>query len=128
MEIIKVIVIGFVSVIIINLIKNQRPDIGVQISIAAGVIIFMMMMPKLTLVIDAFKSISEKVNIDTVYLNTILKIIGISYLTTFGVEICKDAGQTSIAGKIEFAGKILIVILAMPILMAVMDMIIKIIP
>ena len=128
MEIVQVLVIGLISALIVVLLKDEKPEIAIQISLAAGILIFLMMISKLSLVIGAMQQIAQKINIDVVYLNTILKIIGISYLASFGVELCKDAGQETIAGKIEFAGKILIIVLAIPILMAVMDMILKIMP
>lgn len=128
MEIVKVLGIAMIAAVIAVLLKNERPEITMQLSIAAGVVIFLGMISKLTVVIQAMQEIAYKINLNVVYLNTILKIIGIAYLASFGVEICKDSGQHSIAGKIEFAGKILIITLAIPILMAVMDMIIKIMP
>ncbi|MDF2675405.1 MAG: spoIIIAD [Clostridiales bacterium] len=128
MEIVKVLGIAMIAAVIAVLLKNERPEISMQLSLAAGVVIFLLMISKLTVVIQAMQEIAYKINLNVVYLNTILKIIGIAYLASFGVEICKDSGQYSIAGKIEFAGKILIITLAIPILMAVMDMIIKIMP
>lgn len=128
MEIVKIIIIGLIAGLIAVLLKDDKPEIALQVSLAAGIVIFLLMISKLTLVIQAMQEIANRININVVYLNTILKIVGIAYLASFGVEICKDAGQHSIAGKIEFAGKILIITLAIPILMAVMDMIIKIMP
>lgn len=128
MEIVKIITIGLIAGLIAVLLKDDKPEIALQVSLAAGIVIFLLMISKLTLVIQAMQEIANRININVVYLNTILKIIGIAYLASFGVEICKDAGQHSIAGKIEFGGKILIITLAIPILMAVMDMIIKIMP
>lgn len=128
MEIVQVVVVGLIAAIIVMLLKNERPEIAMQLSLAAGVVIFLFMLGKLTIVIQALQQIALKIKIDVTYLNIVLKIIGIAYLASFGVEICKDAGQSSIAGKIEFAGKILIIILAIPILMAVMDMVLKIMP
>jgi stage III sporulation protein AD len=128
MEIIQVLVIGLIAAIIAVLLKDEKPEISLQISLAAGILIFLMMISKLTLVIQAMQQIALKVNIDIIYLSTVLKIIGIAYLASFGVELCRDAGQDSIAGKIEFAGKILIIVLAIPVLMAVMDMVLKIMP
>ena len=61
-----------------------------------------------------------------VYIGIVLKILAIAYLSTFCSEICKDAGATSIASKVEFAGKILILALAIPILMAVLNSILQI--
>lgn len=126
MEIAKVIIIGLVASLIVLLLKDEKPEIALQVSLACGIVIFLYMISKLTVVIQAMQEIAARINLDVVYLNTVLKIIGISYLASFGVEICKDSGQNAIAGKIEFAGKVLIITLAIPILMAVMEMVIKI--
>lgn len=128
MEITKILIVGLLATIIATLLKNEKPEIAIQFSLACGIIIFIFMLSKLTAVMEAMQLLALKINIDVVYLNTILKIIGIAYLASFGVEICNDAGQSSIGSKIEFAGKILIIALAIPILMAVMDMITKIMP
>lgn len=126
MEIIKVLILGLLAALIVALLKQEKPEIALQVSLASGIVIFLFMISKLTIVIGAMQEIASRINIDIVYLNTVLKIIGISYLASFGVELCKDSGQSSIAGKIEFAGKVLIITLAIPILMAVMDMVLKI--
>ncbi|MEF9933791.1 MAG: stage III sporulation protein AD [Clostridium sp.] len=128
MEIGQVVVIGIVATIIVVFLKDQRPELALQLSLAAGIIIFLFMVTKLTVVVQALQQISQRVNIDMAYLNIVLKIIGVAYLASFGVEICRDAGQSSIASKIEFAGKIIIISLSIPILMAVMDLVVKILP
>ncbi|MEF9952604.1 MAG: stage III sporulation protein AD [Clostridium sp.] len=128
MEIGQVVVIGIVATVIVVFLKDQRPEMALQLSLAAGIIMFLFMMTKLTVVVQALQQISQRVNIDMAYLNIVLKIIGVAYLASFGVEICKDAGQSSIAAKIEFAGKIIIISLSIPILMAVMDLVVKILP
>lgn len=128
MEITKVLIVGIIGAIIATLLRSEKPEIAIQFSLACGILIFLFMLSKLTTVIEAMQLLALKINIDVVYINIIFKIIGIAYLTSFGVEICNDAGQSSIGSKIEFAGKIFIIILAIPILMAVMDMIIKIMP
>lgn len=128
MEIAQVVIIGLIATIIVVFLKDQKPEIALQLSLAAGIVIFLFMITRLTVVIQALQEIALKVNIDITYLNIVLKIIGVAYLSSFGVEICKDAGQSSIAGKIEFAGKIIIISLAIPILMAVMDLVVKIMP
>ncbi|QCX32705.1 stage III sporulation protein AD [Caloramator sp. E03] len=128
MEIIQIVIIGIISTIIVVLLKDERPEIAMELSLIAGIIIFLMMISRITVVIQALQQIAAKVNIEFTYINIVLKIIAIAYIASFGIEICKDAGQTSIAGKIEMAGKILIIALAIPILMAVMDMVLKIMP
>ena len=126
MEIVKVVAFAFIALLIVQVFKDKKSDIAIQVSIAAGVIIFLFMITKITAVIQFLQQLSVKANIDFIYLNTVLKILGIAYLASFCSEICKDAGEGSLASKVEFSGKVLILVLAIPILMAVLQSILKI--
>jgi stage III sporulation protein AD len=128
MEIFQIVGLALIATVLSVLLKSQKPEIALQISIVTGAIIFLLMIFKISAVITVLQDLSKKVNIDLVYLTTILKIIGIAYITTFGAEVCRDAGESAIASKVEFAGKILIMILAIPILMAVLETIVNIMP
>ncbi len=126
MDIVKIVSFALVALLVVTLVKNDRKDIALLISLVAGIVIFMFMISRLTIIVNFLQSLSNKANIDIVYLDTVFKILGIAYLTSFCSEICKDAGESSIASKVEFSGKILILTLAIPILMAVMQTILKI--
>lgn len=126
MEIVKIVAFAFVALFIVLTFKHRRDDIAIQISMVAGVMIFLFMITKITAVLQFLQQLAVKANIDFVYLNTVLKILGIAYLASFCSEICRDAGESSLASKVEFSGKILILVLAIPILMAVLQSILKI--
>ncbi|MFA9397667.1 MAG: stage III sporulation protein AD [Clostridiaceae bacterium] len=127
MEIIKVVSFAFVSLFVLMLFKGKRDDIRIQISIIASVLILLFILPKLGSLLKLLQDIAFKADIDFVYLTVVFKILGISYITTFCSEICKDAEEKSLASKVEFAGEILILFLSIPILMAVLNSILKII-
>lgn len=126
MEIVKIIAFAFIALSIVLVFKDKRGDVSVQVSVAAGIIIFLFMISKITAVLQLLQQLALKTNIDFIYLNTVFKILGIAYLASFCSEICKDAGESNIASQVEFAGKILILVLAIPILMAVLQSILKI--
>lgn len=127
MEIVKVVAFAFASLFIVMVVKeSKKEELAVQISICAGILIFLFMISKITSVMNLLQQLALKANIDFIYLTTVFKILGIAYLASFCSEICKDAGQGSIASKVEFAGKILILVLAIPILMAVLQSILRI--
>lgn len=128
MEIVQIVGMGLVATILVVLLKEDKPEIALQMSIVIGAIIFLLMLDKIVSIIDVLKSLSQKANINGIYMATILKIIGISYVAEFGAQICRDAGSSSTASKIEFAAKIMILVLSLPILMAVLDLLIKILP
>ncbi len=128
MEILQIIGIGFVSTLIIMILRKQKPETAVQVSIAAGAIIFVMLASKLSAVVEMLADYAGRAGIKPAYFITVLKITGIAYIAEFGAEICRDAGEGAIASKIEMAGKVIIVVLAVPIITSLVDLILKIMP
>lgn len=128
MEIFQIVGLGLIATILIVIIKDSRPEFTILISIVTGIIIFSMILSKLIYVVDTISTLSSRVDVNISYFNTILKIIGMAYIVEFASQISRDAGQDSIAMKIELGGKVLIMVLAIPILLALMDLIIKILP
>jgi len=128
MEIIQIVGLGFVVTLLVLILKRDRPEMAVQLSLALVTIIFLLVISKISVVLDLFRDMAEKANISYMYLNTLLKIIGIAYITEFGAQVCRDAGEGAIASKIEFAGKVFVMILAVPIIALVLDTIVRLIP
>ncbi|GAA5415476.1 hypothetical protein Pryu01_00500 [Paraliobacillus ryukyuensis] len=128
MIIVQIISIGIVASLLIILIKEQKPTFALFLVILTSVVIFSFIIDYIAVVFDLIHSISKRANINDMYLDTILQIIGIAYVTEFGAHITKDAGLASIAAKIELAGKLFIIVLAVPIISAVIETIIDFLP
>ncbi len=128
MDIIKIIGIAFIAVIIIVILKQYRPEFAIYASIIAGVLILTIASGTLSGIIDMINSISSKTSINSDFLMILLKITGIAILTEFAVSICKDAGESAIASKVDVGGKILIISLSIPIINALIDTVVKILP
>ncbi len=128
MEILQIVGIGIVSTVLIVILKSTKPEFAIYISLVTGLVIFSMIIGKLGYVIETLNTLSRRANIDFIYFSTILKIIGIAYVAEFGAQISRDAGEDSIAIKIELGGKVIIMVLAIPILLALMDLIVKLLP
>lgn len=128
MEIFKIVVFAIIGAILAITVKQDRPEYAIQISIATAAVIFMLMASKLVSILDVIHELIDKLDMEVVYLNSIFKIIGIAFISEFGAAVCRDGGESSIASKIEFAGKIIIMALALPILLSVLNLIIKLMP
>jgi stage III sporulation protein AD len=128
MEIIQIIGLGFVVTLLSLILRRERPEIAVQLSLTLATIIFLLVLGKINIVLNLFRDLAEKAHISQMYLNTILKIIGIAYITEFGAQVCRDAGDGAVANKIEFAGKVLVMVMAIPIIALVLDTIVRLIP
>ena len=128
LEIVKIIGIGLIAVIIIMILKQYKPEFAIYASIATGIIIVTMIIDKLTGIITLLSNLSNQASINNEFILILLKITGIAFLTEFAVSICKDSGEAAIASKIDFAGKVIMVAISIPIIAGLLELIIKILP
>lgn len=128
MDIIKIIGIAFLALIIIVILRQYKPEFVIYVSILAGVLILLMSMNKLTGIITILQNISSKTAINGQFLGILLKITGIAFLTEFAVSVCKDAGETAIATKVDMGGKVIIIAISIPIISALLETIVKVLP
>ncbi len=118
MEIIQVSIIALSTVILATSIKGLRPEIAILLSISACITIVVFLTGYLAEIIDLLKEIANDINLDISFAGIILKIIAVAYICEFSASVCRDSGETAIASKVELAGKILILYLSTPIILA----------
>lgn len=128
MNILQIVAIGLTAAILALIVRQQRPDIAMMISLAAGTILFLMVLGNLKAVVTVADQLARRASLDSIYLSTVLKVIGIAYIAEFGAQICKDSGEGAIASKIELSGKVLVMMLALPILTALLEAVLKLLP
>ena len=128
MDIVKIIGVGLIALIIIVIIRQYKPEFAMYVSIMAGAIIIFLALDKITAIVNLLTSLSKKTGINAEYLSILLKITGIAILTEFAVSICKDSGESAIASKVDFGGKIIVVSMSIPIISALVELILRIIP
>lgn len=119
----KIGILGVVGVLTALFVKEVKPQFAVFISITTGMLIFFYAVSRLTFLTEAVETFSSYINLKASYLTTLLKIVGITYIADFSSNLCKDAGFQAIAGQIEFFGKISVLAISTPVLLALMDVI-----
>jgi stage III sporulation protein AD len=128
MDIIQVVGLGLITTVFILILKDQKPVFAYMLGIFTGIMIFLFLIDKIFEVIQMIERLAVEGGVNMVYLKTILKIIGIAYIAEFGAQITRDAGQGAIASKIELAGKVLIMVMAIPIITVIIETVMQLIP
>lgn len=108
--------------------ESRLPTLAVIVTLAAGALIFLGLLPALSQLVTAFTALGESIGADGDYLQLMLKIIGLSYLAEFCAQLCRDAGQGAAAFKIELAAKTGVLLLALPVLAAVISSVSSLLP
>ena len=121
MEIFRIIGIGFIGTVLVIFMKEHRADLAILISFATIALIFITITPYFGGIIIMLENIGNRLNVDLTHINIVIRVIGIAYITQFAAEISRDAGAGSIATNIEIGGKIVLMILSMPIIYSLID-------
>lgn len=109
-------VLGIAGAIFAVQLRQEKAEFSIFLCIGISVLIFFSVVEKLGIVVDTLRQIGETVHIDVVYLATLCKMLGITYIAEFSSNICKDAGYQTLAGQIELFSKIMILAMGLPIL------------
>ncbi|MGN1267524.1 MAG: SpoIIIAC/SpoIIIAD family protein [Dorea sp.] len=121
MDIIQIGVLGVAGALLAVQFKGGKTEYGIYISVALSLFIFVAILGRLETMIDMIREITGYIDIDVEYVGTLIKMLGITYVAEFSASICKDAGYQTIAQQIEIFGKIAILVLSMPVLLALLN-------
>ncbi|GGJ47450.1 stage III sporulation protein AD [Virgibacillus salexigens] len=128
MDILQIVTLGLVASLLFIILKDVNSTFAFFVIVITGIIIFISIIQQIGSIFQLIQTLGAKAQVDGMYLETILKIIGIAYIAELGANITKDAGLASVASKIELAGKIFILLLAVPIITAVIEAILRFLP
>ena len=101
--------------------KSVKPEFGLYVSLGAVVILFGIAASRMEILLKLLNRIEGYIQWDSVYMTALLKMLGITYLSEFASNICKDAGYQAVAGQIDLVGKLFVLTVSMPILLALLE-------
>ena len=127
-DIFQIAAIGIIGMILAMTLKRDTPLFAILISLAVALLIFLLIVPQLAGLVALVDIITTYLSQGQDYILVVVKIIGIAYIAEFGTQICRDAGEGAIAGKVELAGKVLIMGVAAPVIISLVEQVVSIIP
>ena len=128
MEIAQIVGLALVTTIMLLILRQEKPVMAVILSIVFSIIIFTYLMGKMTSIINVMSELTRRAGINYFFLSTLLKILGVAYLAEFAAACCHDAGEQPVANKVEFAAKFIIAVLALPIMVAILESLMELMP
>ena len=120
MNIIQVGILGVAGILLAVQLKQEKSEMAVYVSIVVSLLIFFSVLDNLEILVRTVREISMYIQIENSYIKTLIKMLGITYIAEFSSGLCKDAGYTAIAAQIEMFGKLTILVLSLPILLALL--------
>lgn len=121
MDIVKIALMGIAGIFLAVMVRSYKAEYSLFISMAVCICIFLCLVSKLELILSYVDSLQSLIVLDNRYISTVIKMIGITYIAEFSVDLCKDAGYQAIAAQIEMFAKMSILLISMPLLMSFVE-------
>lgn len=121
MNFISLTILAIIAAIFAVSFKNIKSEYGILICVAVCMLLFVFGVGKLTAILEAIETIKGYIGIDDVYINILIKIIGISYITEFSSDICRDCSYSAMANQIQVFGKLTIIAISMPVVVTLFE-------
>lgn len=124
-------VVGLVlGALVVSLLLRQggMPVFALLLALAMSALVLLRLLPVLAEVLAVFQQLAEAAGLNGNYLRLILKIIAVSYVAEFAASLCRDAGESAYASKVELAGKITVMVLAVPVVVNILELVLQILP
>lgn len=127
MDVFTLVAIGVIGTLVCVLIKQYRPEYTALVAISTGIILLILILPQTKEALEYLENISNFADIDSIYIKTILKALGVCVVTQLASDTCNDCGQSSIASKVELGGKIAILTISIPFFTSLVETIQKLV-
>lgn len=118
---IKIALIGIIAIMLAITFKKGKEEYSLYISIAACILILLWGISKLETILDGISQLQGYIKLNQSYIGILVKIIGITYITEISASLCKDSGYQAVGEQIELVGKLAILAISMPIMLAILE-------
>jgi len=124
-QIFQLVGIALVTAVAALLLKGTKPEIALAVTVAGSIILLLFAFEIFEGSLTIFQKIADATGIESSLVKILLKMVGIGYLVEFSAGILNDFGQNSLGDKLVFVGKIIILVLAVPILESVLSLVVR---
>ncbi len=104
--------------------RSQRPELAMCLSLAAGVAVVALLLGQLMPLVASMRRMLSMTAVPSTYFGVVLKAAGVCLLTQLTADTCRDAGETALAAKAELVGRVLMLVVAIPLFEELLSMVV----
>jgi len=123
----KTALLGILTILIAMAMRQGKAEYSTFVSFTGSILIAWIAVRLLEGITGSIERLEKLFSIDMEYITLLMKMIGVTYLSEFSSSICRDAGYSAVAGQIELVGKLTILTIGMPIVLALFELMVAMI-
>lgn len=124
----KIILIGLITCFATLILRPVKSDFALLVAVVGGMIILILTLNYFSSIFSTFSSIIEKTGLSKNIFSLVLKVVGIGYITEFSAGLCADCGNSGLADKMLLAGKVILLVMSLPIITDILEIVAELLP
>ncbi len=128
MQIFQYALLALAAVMMSLVLKQVNRELALVLVLVTGIGMLVALLGHIAQIVRLVEDIARRADVGNLHLGTLLRIMGVAYVAEYGAQICKDAGEGSLSAKVELAGKLVILGLSIPLILVLLDTILRLIP
>lgn len=125
MDLIAMVGVGIVAAALTLVFKQYKPEYAMVVSLCCTVLFFGVLLAEMVPAFSLMRQTAEQAGVSASYVRILLKCLGVCYLTETGSQICREAGQLSAAFQLELCGRVMILLLALPLFERLLEIVVQ---
>lgn len=117
----KLSAVAIIALCAVLILRKYREELAMQVGLAAGIVILSMAVNTAGEISSMASGLLERYGLDPLGMKSVTKMIGIAYIAQFSADTCRDCGESSLAGKVELAGRLMMVTAAIPLITSTVE-------
>lgn len=123
MDIVQIALLGVAGTLLAIQFKGGKTEYGIYICAGISLLIFFSAIGRISVVAERLQEITAYIDLAPVYIEMLLKMLGITFVAEFSSALCRDAGYQTIAQQIEVFAKLAVLVLGLPVVFSLLEMI-----
>jgi len=128
MHIFQYVFLALAAAMVSLVLKQVNRELALVLVLVTGIGILIALLGHIAQIVRLVEDIARRADVGNLHLGTLLRIMGVAYVAEYGAQICKDAGEGSLSVKVELAGKLVILSLSIPLILVILDTILRLVP
>ncbi|NLN81919.1 MAG: stage III sporulation protein AD [Clostridiales bacterium] len=125
MSVVTIVGITVIAAFLAVLLRRYHPEYSMAIGVITGAVVLILLLSQLAPVLGRLQALLRSASLPEEYGIILFKALGISLLAQLSSDACRDAGENAMAEKAELAGKVFLLILALPLFEKVAELAVR---
>jgi len=125
---IRAVMLCAAGALVCAVIRHQRPEFRLAVAAAVGLAAVGLSMDGIGSGVDSLRALAEEAGMERESVSVLIRATGLALIAEFGAQLCRDADESALAGRVELAGRAALMGMTAPLMTGLLRQVAELLP